>query len=95
MHGQINRTMSIYFWGTKMDVELKEGATQQKLSASVASIIADAKKQVSHSLSCDCSGADRHSYHTDGSGYADIYLYADPGDTVHVQVGAASCSTTT
>jgi hypothetical protein len=35
-----------------------------------------------------------HSYETNGSGYADIYLYADPGDTIQVTVGPASCSTT-
>lgn len=34
------------------------------------------------------------SYETNGSGYADIYLYADPGDSIGVTVGAASCSTT-
>jgi len=34
-------------------------------------------------------------YYTDGTGYADIYLYADPGDTVTVTVGAATCSTST
>jgi hypothetical protein len=33
-------------------------------------------------------------YETDGTGYADIYLYADPGNSVTVTVGAASCSTT-
>lgn len=35
-----------------------------------------------------------HSYHTNGSGYADIYLYAGGGDRVTVRVGAASCVTT-
>src|SRR5579875_238291 len=35
-----------------------------------------------------------HSYETNGSGYADIYLYAGPGDAIRVTVGAASCSTT-
>jgi hypothetical protein len=34
-------------------------------------------------------------YHTNGNGYADVYLYADPGNTVTVTVGAASCSTST
>ena len=34
------------------------------------------------------------SYETDASGYADIYLFADAGNTVTVTVGAASCSTT-
>jgi hypothetical protein len=36
-----------------------------------------------------------HSFYTNGTGYADIYLYANPGDTVKVTVGRASCSTTT
>ena len=35
------------------------------------------------------------SWHTDSSGYADVYLDAGPGDTVKVTVGAATCSTTT
>jgi len=40
------------------------------------------------------NGASR-SWHTDSSGYADVYLDADAGDTVKVTVGAATCSTTT
>ena len=35
-----------------------------------------------------------HSYRTDSSGYADVYLHAVAGDTVKVTVGAASCATT-
>jgi len=35
-----------------------------------------------------------HSYETNGSGYADIYLYAGAGDSIKVTVGAASCATT-
>jgi hypothetical protein len=34
-----------------------------------------------------------HSYWTDSTGYADVYLHAATGDTVKVTVGAASCST--
>ena len=34
-------------------------------------------------------------WHTDASGYADVYLHAAAGDTVRVTVGRASCSTTT
>ena len=34
------------------------------------------------------------SYPTNANGYADIYLYANSGDTVTVTVGAATCSTT-
>lgn len=34
------------------------------------------------------------SYHTDSSGYADVYLYADPGNSIVVTVGAARCTTT-
>lgn len=40
------------------------------------------------------SNGESWSYETNGSGYADIYLYADPGDSIRVAVGAASCSTT-
>lgn len=35
-----------------------------------------------------------HGYETDSTGYADIYLHADAGDTIDVTVGPASCSTT-
>jgi hypothetical protein len=41
-------------------------------------------------------GASR-SWHTDGSGYADVYFYASrsaAGETLTVRVGAATCSTT-
>ena len=40
------------------------------------------------------SNGDSWSYETNGSGYADIYLYANAGDTISVTVGAASCATT-
>jgi hypothetical protein len=33
-------------------------------------------------------------YYTDNTGYADVYLYADPGDSITVQVGSATCSAT-
>ena len=42
----------------------------------------------------DNDGESRQSYQTDSSGYADIYLYTGAGDTVSVQVGAATCSVT-
>ncbi|HEY6275333.1 MAG TPA: hypothetical protein VIX86_03295 [Streptosporangiaceae bacterium] len=51
--------------------------------------------QPDQTATATASNGASQSYHTDGSGYADIYLYADPGDTVNVNVGAASCSTTT
>ena len=35
-----------------------------------------------------------HSYETNDSGYADIYLYASAGDTISVTVGGASCTAT-
>ena len=34
------------------------------------------------------------SYETNGSGYADIYLYANAGDAITVTVGPATCHTT-
>jgi len=36
-----------------------------------------------------------HSWYTDATGYADIYLAASSGDTVKVTVGKASCTTHT
>jgi hypothetical protein len=41
------------------------------------------------------SNGAKHSYYTDDTGFADIYLYANAGDTGNVTVGKASCSTTT
>jgi hypothetical protein len=41
----------------------------------------------------DNDGESRQSYHTDSSGYADVYLYTGSGDTITVQLGAATCST--
>lgn len=40
------------------------------------------------------SNGETQSYYTDGTGYADIYLYADPGDNITVQVAGATCDTT-
>jgi hypothetical protein len=41
------------------------------------------------------SGGYSKTWHTDNSGYADVYLRGpSPGDQINVQVGAASCSTT-
>jgi hypothetical protein len=41
------------------------------------------------------SGGYSKAWHTDNSGYADVYLRGpSPGDQINVQVGAASCSTT-
>jgi hypothetical protein len=40
------------------------------------------------------SNGEQQPYQTNANGYADIYLYADPGNTITVTVGAASCSTT-
>ena len=38
---------------------------------------------------------DSYSYTTDGSGYADVYLwYTSPGERVTVMVGGARCTTT-
>jgi len=45
-------------------------------------------------VTATASNGASHSYYTDGSGYADVYLRAAGGDTVGVQVGAASCTTT-
>jgi hypothetical protein len=41
------------------------------------------------------SGSYSHTYYTDSSGYADVYLKGpSPGDQITVQVGAATCSAT-
>lgn len=41
------------------------------------------------------SGGHSHSWHTDGSGYADVYLRGpSPGQTIDVTAGSAHCSTT-
>jgi hypothetical protein len=49
--------------------------------------------QPNQSATATASNGEPPSYYTDSSGYADIYLYASPGDAVTVTVGAASCST--
>jgi hypothetical protein len=50
--------------------------------------------QPNQSATATASNGESFSYNTDSSGYADIYLYADPGNSITVTVGAASCSTT-
>jgi len=49
--------------------------------------------QPNQSVTATASNGESQSYYTDSSGYADVYLYADPGDSITVTVGAASCST--
>jgi hypothetical protein len=51
--------------------------------------------QPDRTVTASASNGASHSYHTDSSGYADVYLYAAAHDTVKVTVGAATCSTTT
>jgi hypothetical protein len=51
--------------------------------------------QPDRTVTASASDGASHSYHTDSSGYADVYLDAGAGDTVQVTVGAATCSTTT
>ena len=45
-------------------------------------------------VTASASNGASHRWHTDASGYADVYLDAGSGDTVKVTAGAASCSTT-
>jgi hypothetical protein len=42
----------------------------------------------------DNDEVDHGHWKTDSTGYADVYLYTGPGDTITVQVGAATCTTT-
>jgi len=51
--------------------------------------------QPDQTVTATASNGASHSWHTDSSGYADVYLDAAPGDTVKVTVGAATCSTST
>jgi hypothetical protein len=51
--------------------------------------------QPNQTVTATASNGASHSYHTDSSGYADVYLYANSGNNVQVKAGAASCSTTT
>jgi hypothetical protein len=51
--------------------------------------------QPDRTVTASASNGASHSYHTDSSGYADVYLDASADDTVKVTVGAATCSTTT
>jgi len=50
--------------------------------------------QPDKSVTATASNGASQTWHTDSTGYADVYLYAGSGDTVRVTVGAASCSTT-
>ena len=45
-------------------------------------------------VTATASNGASHSYKTDSTGYADVYLDAAAGDTVRVTAGKASCSTT-
>jgi len=51
--------------------------------------------QPDRTVTATASNGASHSWHTDSSGYADVYLDAASGDTVKVTVGAATCSTST
>jgi hypothetical protein len=51
--------------------------------------------QPDRTVTASASNGASHSWHTDSSGYADVYLDAGSGDTVTVTVGAATCSTHT
>ena len=50
--------------------------------------------QPDRKVTATASNGASHSYWTDSTGYADVYLYAGRGDTVKVTVGSAACSTT-
>ena len=50
--------------------------------------------QPDRTVTATASNGASHSYRTDSSGYADLYLYAASGDAgAKVTTGAASCST--
>ena len=49
--------------------------------------------QPDRTVTATASNGASHSYRTDSSGYAEVYLHAASGDAVKVTVGAASCST--
>jgi hypothetical protein len=51
--------------------------------------------QPDRTVTATASNGASHSWHTDSSGYADVYLDAAPGDAVKVTAGAATCSTST
>jgi hypothetical protein len=51
--------------------------------------------QPDRTVTASASNGASHSWYTNSSGYADVYLDADPGDTVEVTVGAATCTTRT
>ncbi len=50
--------------------------------------------QPDRTVTATASNGASQTWHTDATGYADVYLYAASGDTVKVKAGAASCSTT-
>jgi hypothetical protein len=50
--------------------------------------------QPGRTVTATASNGASHSYRTNASGYADVYLRAASGDTVRVTVGGASCATT-
>jgi hypothetical protein len=50
--------------------------------------------QPDQSVTATASNGASKTWHTDATGYADVYLDAASGDSVRVTVGAASCSTT-
>ena len=49
--------------------------------------------QPGQTVTATASNGASHRWHTDATGYADVYLDADSGDAVHARVGTASCST--
>ncbi len=51
--------------------------------------------QPDRTVTASASNGASRSWHTDSSGYADVYLDAGSGDAVKVTVGAATCSTIT
>ena len=50
--------------------------------------------QPNQTVTATASNGETQSYDTNTNGYADVYLYADAGNTITVTVGAATCSTT-
>jgi hypothetical protein len=51
--------------------------------------------QPDRTVTASASNGASHSYRTDSTGYADVYLDVGSGDTVKVTVGAATCTTST
>jgi hypothetical protein len=50
--------------------------------------------QPDEDVTASANNGESMTYYTNSSGYADVYLYADPGNSITVQVGDATCSTT-